>query len=163
MLKLLQLLCFQIVLSASSYDDDIEEEDPDIKYNSTLKCGNKNTTVTYDCKPKICDINYPVIKNVRWNKLVCCGGCTPSQCCAPEKWWLTIPILCAYVLVIAGYIYITRPSSSFSKGWMNNTQKSARYLTAVNDEAQGKSTKISRGDSENQHLWSCLRWCPPLT
>jgi len=151
MLKLLQVLCVQIVLSASSYDHDVKEEEPD-KYNATIKCGDKHTNVTYDCKPKICDINYPVIKNVDWDKIVCCGGCTPSQCCAPEKWWLTIPILCTYILVIAGYLYITRPSSSFSEGWMNNTQKSARILSAVNDEAKGKSTKILRGDSENQHL-----------
>jgi len=152
MLKLLQLLCVQTVLSAgSSYDHNTEEEDPE-KYNSTIWCNDKDITVSYDCRPKICDINYPVIRNTDWDKIVCCGGCTPAQCCAPEKWWLTIPILCTYILVIAGYLYITRPSSSFSEGWMNNTQKSARILSAVNDEAKGKTTKILRGDSENQHL-----------
>merc|ERR1712142_250650 len=98
MLKLLQLFFVQVVFSGSSTDSDVVTD-----YDPNL-CEN-NLTVSYDCSPKIFSINYPVIKKAKWKEILCCGGCTPEQCCDPEKWWLTIPILCAYVLIIIGYLF----------------------------------------------------------
>lgn len=143
MLKLLQLICVQAVLSASSYDN--EDEDSDTQF-----CANGLPSYR-DCKPEICSFNYPVIRNVDWSNITCCGKCTPQQCCKPEKWWLTVPIALTYVLIILGYLYITRPSSSFFETWIANSKRSANILSNVN-EAEKKTT-----DGILQGLW--FFWC----
>merc|ERR1719427_2017301 len=113
MLSIVQLLFIQVVLSAN------------------INCTN-NEIVKRGCKPKICTINYPVIKAANWTEIECCGECTAEQCCSPEKWWLTVPVLVTYIMIIVAYLYITRPDSKFSQGWMNSAQRSVIVLEGVN-------------------------------